>query len=190
MEYWKEKLTSWDSELCAMVESMTERPCKPKNGGDHYFIEADYTKHHDPDYINAIYNAIAGRLGKRLIDIKDDADRETLLVRVKFKEDNTIGFRYRENPGKENPESGETYCHKLEEIKAVQVHPDNVDKLLEFIGNGEFEKEAGKLGTFHFLNASGSVWAHAAESDYIVFVKDGLFKVVSKADFQNEYEPK
>ena len=190
MEYWKEKLTSWDSELSAMVESMTERPCKPKNGGDHYFIEADYSKHHEPDYINAIYNAIAGRLGKRLIDIKDDADRETLLVRVKFKEDNTIGFRYRENPGKENPESGETYCHKLEEIKAVQVRPDNVDKLLEFIGNGEFEKEAGKLGTFHFLNASGSVWAHAAESDYIVFVKDGLFKIVSKADFQNEYEPK
>ena len=44
MEYWKEKLTSWDSELCAMVESMTERPCKPKNFAgcnDGYYIEAD-----------------------------------------------------------------------------------------------------------------------------------------------------
>lgn len=193
MEYWKEKLTSWDSELCAMVESLTEMPCKPKNYAgcnDGYYIEADYSKHNNPDYILAISNAIAGRLGKRLINIENYPDRQILMARVKFKEDNTIGFRYRENPGKENPESGETYCHKLEEIKAIQVRPDNVDKLLEFIGNGEFEKEAGKLGTFHFLNASGSVWAHAAESDYIVFVKDGLFKVVSKADFQNEYESK
>ena len=81
---WQQKLTPFDAELCKMVESLTEKPCEPKNGGSHYYFEVDYSKHNDPDYILAIWDAIEGRTGKRLISIKDDADRHVLLVRVKF----------------------------------------------------------------------------------------------------------
>ena len=84
MEYWKEKLTSWDSELCAMVESMTERPCKPKNGGDHYFIEPSYKNHNDPQFILALWDAIEGRAGERLMEIKDMPERQCLWVRIRF----------------------------------------------------------------------------------------------------------
>ena len=83
-EYWKTKLTAFDAELIKMAESLTGKPCEPKNGGNHYFFEVDYEKHHDPEYIAAIMDAIEGRTGKRLIYIKDDADRHALLVRVKF----------------------------------------------------------------------------------------------------------
>ena len=86
-QFWQSKLTAFDAELCKMVESLTERPCEPKNGGTHYFFEADYQKHNTPEYILAIWDAIEGRLGQRLISIKDDADRHALFVRVKFYKD-------------------------------------------------------------------------------------------------------
>ena len=82
--YWKTKLTPFDAELFKMVESLTEKPCEPKNGGNHYFFEVDYEKHSEPEYILAIWDAIEGRIGKRLINIKDDAERHALLVRVRF----------------------------------------------------------------------------------------------------------
>ncbi len=41
MEYWQTKLTAFDAELCQMVESLTEKPCEPKNGSDQYVYEAD-----------------------------------------------------------------------------------------------------------------------------------------------------
>lgn len=85
--YWMTKLAPFDGELMKMVESLTGMPCEPKNGGDHYFFEADYRKHNDPQYILAIWDAITGRAGDRLISIRDDADRQTLLARIKFAPD-------------------------------------------------------------------------------------------------------
>ena len=84
MENWQRKLTAFDAQLCNMVESLTEKPCEPKNGGTHYFFEANYEKHNDPQYILAIWDAIGGRTGDRLISIKDDPERQVLFVRVKF----------------------------------------------------------------------------------------------------------
>ena len=83
-DYWKTKLRAFDSELCKMVESLTEQPCEPKNGGNHYFIEIDYRKHNDPQYILAIWDAVEGRAGKRLISLKDDPERQCLLARIRF----------------------------------------------------------------------------------------------------------
>lgn len=83
-DYWKRKLTAFDLALCKMVESLTEKPCVPKNGGTHFFFEADYEKHNDPQYILAIWDAIEGRTGKRLISMKDDPDRHSIFVRVQF----------------------------------------------------------------------------------------------------------
>ena len=83
-EYWKTKLTAFDAQLCQMVESLTQRPCEPKNGGDHYFIEIDYSNNPDPQYILAIWDAVEGRAGNRLKEIHDDPDRHCLLVRIMF----------------------------------------------------------------------------------------------------------
>ena len=83
-DWWKTKLRPFDAELCKMVEQLTGKDCEPKNGGNHYFFEADYELHNDPQYILAIWDAICGRAGDRLISIKDDAERHALFVRVKF----------------------------------------------------------------------------------------------------------
>lgn len=83
-QYWHVNLTAFDAQLCTMIESLTGVPVEPKNGGDHYFIEASYKEHHDPDYIAAMMDAIAGRAGSRLIEMKDDPERECLLARIRF----------------------------------------------------------------------------------------------------------
>lgn len=83
-EPWKSKLTAFDAQLCRMVESLTGKPCEPKFGGDHYFIEIDYSKNPDPQYILAIWDAIEGRAGKRLKKISDDPDRQCLWVNILF----------------------------------------------------------------------------------------------------------
>lgn len=83
-EYWKTKLNAFDAQLCNMVESLTGVECEPKNGGDHYFIECNYRDHNDPQFILALWDAIEGRAGERLIEIHDDPERTALFVRIRF----------------------------------------------------------------------------------------------------------
>ena len=83
-ESWKKKLTAFDASLCRMIESLTEQPCEPKLGCDCYFIEIDYSKHNDPQYILAIWDAVEGRAGKRLKQLKDIPERECLYAEIIF----------------------------------------------------------------------------------------------------------
>lgn len=82
-KHWQNKLTAFDAQLCKMVESLTQFPCEPKFGGDHYFIEVDYGNR-DPQFVSAVWLAIEGRAGDRLRDIKDDPDRHCLIAQIKF----------------------------------------------------------------------------------------------------------
>lgn len=83
-EYWKTKLNAFDAQLCNMVESLTGVECEPKNGGDHYFIEPSYKNQNDQQFIMALWDAIEGRAGERLMEIHDDPERECLWVRIRF----------------------------------------------------------------------------------------------------------
>ena len=83
-DYWKTKLTNYDTQLCQAIASLTDAPCVPKNGGDHYFLEVDYRKHTDPQYILEVWDAIEASAGDRLIELKDDPERQCLWVRIKF----------------------------------------------------------------------------------------------------------
>lgn len=83
-DFWKAKLTPFDAKLVVMIESLTGKPCEPKNGGNHYFIVVDYSDHNDPDYIAAIWDAIEGRVGSRLISMKDQPEFERIIARIGF----------------------------------------------------------------------------------------------------------
>ena len=87
MDNWKSKLIPFDLDMCRMVTELTGIECEPKNGGDHYFIEADYANHPEPEYILGMWDAIEGRAGKRLLEIRDDSERHCLFVRIKFASD-------------------------------------------------------------------------------------------------------
>lgn len=83
-DVWKNKLTAFDAQLCKMVESLTDVECEPKNGGDHYFIECSYREHNTPEFILAMWDAIEGRAGKRLLELKDEPERKCLFARISF----------------------------------------------------------------------------------------------------------
>lgn len=190
-DYWREKLKPFDAELFLMVESLTEKPCEPKNGGDHYFFEADYSKHHDPDYINAIWDALCGRIGNRLLEINDNPEREALFVRVMFSDEKLPGFAQSETK-RPRPIRGMLFRERnsAKTIRAIRVEtePEIVNRMMDFVGTGQMEFPEG-LAKFHFLNACGSVWKTATESDYIVHVSDGLFNVIPEKDFEKQYMP-
>ena len=187
-DYWRTKLTPFDTELAIMVESLTGKPCELKNGDIGYFFEADYENHNDPNYILAMWDAIEGRTGERLLEIKDDADRHALFVRVKFSEQKYPGIIRASRDCSPQESYGKTYCHKLVEIRAVQVERDNAENVLRFVGNGEWEIPDDGPATFHFLNAAGSVFAHAPEHSYIVYAGPERFEIVDKETFEKEYE--
>lgn len=187
-EFWRTKLTPFDTELAIMVESLTGKPCELKNGDNEYFFEADYENHNDPNYILAMWDAIEGRTGERLLEIKDDAERHALFVRVKFSEQKYPGIIRASRDCSPQESYGKTYCHKLVEIRAVQVERDNAENVLRFVGNGEWEIPDDGPATFHFLNAAGSVFAHAPEHSYIVHAGPERFEIVDKETFEKEYE--
>lgn len=187
-EFWRTKLTPFDTELAIMVESLTGKPCELKNGDNGYFFEADYENHNDPNYILAMWDAIEGRTGDRLLEIKDDAERHALFVRVKFSEQKYPGVIRASRDCSPQESYGKTYCHKLVEIRAVQVERDNAENVLRFVGNGEWEIPDDGPATFHFLNAAGSVFAHAPEHSYIVHAGPERFEIVDKETFEKEYE--
>ena len=82
-DFWKSKLTAFDAQLCKMVESLTGLECEPKNGGDHYFIEPNYRDHNDPQFILALWDAIEGRAGERLMEMHDAPERKCVFARIR-----------------------------------------------------------------------------------------------------------
>lgn len=188
-DYWKQKLTPFDAELCLMIESLTGQECEPKNGvADQYFIVVDYRDHFDPDFVSAVMDAVAGRVGERLVDMNDDPDAKHFVAHIKFSESKYPGIIRLLRDAKQKPTAGRVYCHKLSEIRAVQVDRNNPDVLLDFVGNGEMEIPDVGPAVFHFRNAAGSVYAHAPEHSYIVYVAPERFEIVDKETFETEYE--
>lgn len=84
MEEWKSKLTAFDAGLCNMVESLTEMECEPEKCAEHFVIKPNYRKHNDPEFIMALWDAIEGRVGERLISISDAPEKTSLIVRINF----------------------------------------------------------------------------------------------------------
>ena len=85
-DYWKSKLAPFDHGLCRMLSSLTGSACEPLYGGDCYFVDVHYGCGCDQDRILAIWDAVEGYLGERLLGIDDDPDRHALLVRVRFQD--------------------------------------------------------------------------------------------------------
>ena len=189
-EIWKNKLTEFDYGLCKMVKAITEKECEPQNGGDHYFIEADYSNRTDPRFVLAVWDAICGRAGNRLVSIEDDPERKTLNVKIKFDADKDRDF-ITHDMVEQSDRFADTYCKQMGEVKALQVTRANGNRLIEFVGNGTLviERKPGGMAWFEFLNAE-SVYCKAMEWDYIVYVSPGRFKVVARKEFEKEFEPK
>lgn len=192
-DFWKNKLTPYDTELCIMVESLTGKPCEPLCGAKNdYFIVVDYSNRPESDFVAAVMAAIEGRVGERFESISDKPEEKRFIVYIKFSEQDYPKVCYGEEVEKAHPAIGDVYCRQMEEVLAMYVDRGDVDALVRFVGNGhmEIEKRMNGNATFIFRNACGSVWNRAPEHSYIVYLRPGLYKVVPKDEFEREYEPK
>ena len=197
------RLTPYDGELQMMVRSLTGKPCEIHLGGeDEFFIVVDYSGHPDSDYISALMDAVAGRVGKRLVKIEDEPDAKRFVARIKYSEDE-YPCLMRLDPEQEqgpHPENGDVYFMPVpiaenngnDECIALQVTRANIERLLAFVGNGEMEieKRPGGKATFHFKNAGNSVYAHAPEFSYIIYNGNDHFSIMEQTLFEANFKKK
>ena len=157
-EFLNAKLTPFDMELCRMVESLTGKPCEPQWWNlKQYRIIVDYSIRPEPDFISAVIDAIAGRAGKRFVDVMDKPEENKCSVIIAFSVE-PLPFCYGDERVKGEPDLavGDVYCRALEQIKAVQVARTDLERLQKFVGGGEMRipRCPGCRGTFHFINGS------------------------------------
>lgn len=185
MEHWECKLTPFDAEIALMVESLTGKECKAKNGENHYFFEVDYSDHVDPDYIQAIWQAIEGKVGERLIEISDMPDLQRLIVRVKFSKEKLPKLVQYE---KTIPhlEVADKFCQNV--VWALQVDRKRADKIAAFVGGGEIEIPDEGEATYHFVDPIAGIWKHAKEKDFILHTPRG-FEIIPEKDFKTNWMP-
>lgn len=193
MEY--DKLTPSDFGLINMIGSLTQQDIKPEmNEDDTYTLR--FKVSFDPDDIlkknPAIFRAIEGRASKRLVKMVIPVEDSDGVVTVIMRQSNERLPQYAapNEYTKPYPGAGFLYCKRLEECRALQVGKYNIQQLILFVGGGEMEVPKDGPATFHFLNASGSVWAHAKEGDYIVAERPGHFSIVPEAEFKKIWERK
>lgn len=188
MDY--DKLTPADFGLAAMITSLTGEKVSPQlNSDDTYTLAVPMTD--DVVRNRAILRAVEGRAGNRLVRTLLTVPGSSAVVTIRQSTEKLpLFFGAAEVIGNPAPEGGRCYCRRLGECYAEQVGRDNADALFAFVGNGELEVPEEGPATFHFLNACGSVWAHAKETDYIVFERAGHFRIIPKEEFEGTWEPR
>ena len=186
MEY--TELTPFDWDLARMGASLTARDCEPLlQNDDTYLLRLD-CRDFNEDWRKAVIRAVQGKAGERLVEIRE----EGTLIEAKIRRSSEKWPEFMSTGGHAailgQPEAGEEYCHIIERVRALQFNRFGVNRLIRFVGNGEMEVPEKGYATFHFLNASGSVWEHAKEGDYIVYRRPGQYEVMSAEEFEAQYE--
>lgn len=187
MNDWERNLTPFDAELCLMLKSLTGKEVEPKFGGDHYFLMVNY-EGKDSDYISAIMDAVKGRIGERLIELKDYPDDKCFLVRVKFDETKYPELIQAQEMTEGNYKLGCPVIYmgdnKETTYYALPVDKTTQSQLIDFVGNGEIE--IGKEMVFHFI--SNGTWRHAKAGEYIVYnTLTKVYSIVSETNYINNY---
>lgn len=144
------------------------------------------------DVYTPIIDAIKARLGDRIIETYDFSFMCVGMVELKLVDcDFPQELGDMNKKWKDDEDEGNTYVHKLQEVKAIKVERYNVEKLINFVGGGQMKipRMLNGIAVFSFLN-NGGTYLDAPEHDYVVRVGESRFKVVPAKEFENEWELK
>lgn len=181
------KLNPFDAELLVMIGDIAKSQPKVEEKPDHYEITVDTTEIQG-NAIEALKQAVAGRLGKRLLvthtldaavvfNVEYDPTEYPEQIRIRLVEpDATAGTRY---------------CRTLLEVDAIQVRRDNLDDLLRFTGGGTMTipRTPNGRAVYSFPDGNG-IFIDAPETYYIVREPDGRLTTRPEREFNREFEPK
>lgn len=181
------KLNPFDAELLVMIGDIAKSQPEVEENPDRYEITVDTTEIQG-NAIEALKQAVAGRLGKRLLvthtldaavvfNVEYDPTEYPEQIRTRLVEpDATAGTRY---------------CRTLLEVDAIQVRRDNLDDLLRFTGGGTMTipRTPNGRAVYSFPDGNG-IFIDAPETYYIVREPDGRLTTRPEKDFKREFEPK
>ena len=181
------KLNPFDAELLVMIGDIAKSQPEVEENPDRYEITVDTTEIQG-NAIEALKQAVAGRLGKRLLvthtldaavafNVEYDPTEYPEQIRTRLVEpDATAGTRY---------------CRTLLEVDAIQVRRDNLDDLLRFTGGGTMTIPRTQNGraVYSFPDGNG-IFIDAPETYYIVREPDGRLTTRPEREFNREFEPK
>lgn len=181
------KLNPFDAELLVMIGDIAKSQPEVEEKPDRYEITVDTTEIQE-NAIEALKQAVAGRLGKRLLvthtldaavvfNVEYDPTEYPEQIRTRLVEpDATAGTRY---------------CRTLLEVDAIQVRRDNLDDLLRFTGGGTMQipRTPGGLTVYSFPTENG-VMLDVPEGNFIVLTPDGKFGKMDMQTFMANFEEK
>lgn len=181
------KLNPFDAELLVVIGDIAKSQPEVEEKPDRYEITVDTTEIQG-NAIEALKQAVAGRLGKRLLvthtldaavvfNVEYDPTEYPEQIRTRLVEpDATAGTRY---------------CRTLLEVDAIQVRRDNLDDLLRFTGGGTMEipRTPGGLAVYSFPTENG-VMLDVPEGNFIVLTPDGKFGKMDMQTFMANFEEK
>lgn len=181
------KLNPFDAELLVMIGDIAKSQPEVEEKPDRYEITVDTTEIQG-NAIEALKQAAAGRLGKRLLvthtldaavvfNVEYDPTEYPEQIRTRLVEpDATAGTRY---------------CRALLEVDAIQVRRDNLDDLLRFTGGGTMTipRTPNGRAVYSFPDGNG-IFIDAPETYYIVREPDGRLTTRPEREFNREFEPK
>ena len=181
------RLTPFDAELLVMIGDIAKRQPEVEENPDRYEITVDTTEIQGKS-IEALKQAVAGRLGERLLVT------HTLAAAVVFNveyDPTEYPEQIRTRLVEPDATAGTRYCRTLLEVDAIQVLRDNVDDLLRFTGGGTMTTPKTPDGRAVYTFADGNgIFIDAPESWFIVREPNGRMIARPERDFNREFEPK
>lgn len=179
-------------EVVRMCERTTENEVKLFKADDVRGGRLVFYYQERENVVIPLFEAIKARLGDRMVDSFNNEYLRAGIVTFKFADvDFPQEFGDMNKKWKDDEDEGNTYAHKLQEVKAIKVERYNVEKLINFVGGGQMTipRTPNGIAVFSFLN-NGGAYLDASEHDYVVRVGESRFKVVPAKEFENEWELK
>lgn len=179
-------------EVVRMCESTTENKVKLFKADDVRCGRLVFYYQERENVVIPLFEAIKARLGDRMVDSFNNEYLRAGIVTFKFADvDFPQEFGDMNKKWKDDEDEGNTYAHRLQEVKAIKVERYNVEKLINFVGGGQMTipRTPNGIAVFSFLN-NGGAYLDASEHDYVVRVGESRFKVVPANEFENEWELK
>ncbi len=177
------RLTPYDTGLLRMIGSITRKAPRVGYFEGGFFVIAECGKL-DVEERERLSCAVAGRCGKRLIDI-DVSERDTVCFSIEYSNETCPVSMIAERKAVE--EIGNVYCHRLMEVYALKVEKYNEERLAAFVGGGEMRLDETGEDVFTFLQ--NGIFVDAPEHSYII-CDDGYFFVETAENFEREWELK
>ena len=189
----KQVLSPFDCDMCAMIEDITKQEIEVTASDTSIRLSwaqngSEGNDKAEGQRIEALKQAIRGRLGDRLIEFFYADGRQSVFMKYDPTE---YPEQIRTRLVEPDATAGTRYCRTLLEVDAIQVRRDNLDDLLRFTGGGTMTIPRTQNGraVYSFPDGNG-IFIDAPETYYIVREPDGRLTTRPEREFNREFEPK